>query len=288
MHIVTKFLVVIAAILSMVLAGLAIAYSHNADRIVAELKIQRDRAAKSDATAAAEGTQRAAESQSLQDKIKALEASLQEQTAKVTSLLSENTRLLAEANALKQASVTHSAQINDFTAVVQTYQNLQKAQSEELNTLRTKELDASRKEIELSDRINDLDGELMVTREANRSLQEQLVALREQFDRAQAGGGASPGSSVGDGVYLRAPAGFQARVTDVRLDAGATLVEIDAGVSDKLKGGMSLNITRGSVFLAKLVLTEVQQNRSVGRVDFLGKDGTVQVSKGDVVRASGL
>jgi len=288
LHIVTKFLVVIAAILSMVLAGLAIAYSHNADRIVAELNIQRDRAAKSDATAAAEASQRAAESQSLQDKIKAIEASLQEQTAKVTSLLSENTRLLAEANSLKQASVTHSAQINDFTAVVQTYQNLQKAQSEELNTLRKKELDASRKEIELSDRINDLEGELSVTREANRSLQEQLVALQEQFDRVQAGGGAVPGSSPGDGVYLRAPAGFQARVTDVRLDAGATLVEIDAGVSDKLKGGMSLNITRGSAFLAKLVLTEVQQNRSVGRVDFLGKDGAVQVSKGDVVRASGL
>lgn len=289
MHIVTKFLVVIAAILSMLLAGLAIAYSYNADRIVSELTIQKDRAAKADAQAAAVTSQAAAERESLQQKISALEASLQEATGKVASLQGENTRLLADVNSLKQASVSHTAQINDFTAVVQTYAALNKAQSDELAMLRRKELEASRQEIELTDRINDLDGELTVTREANRSLQEQLVALQEQLDRglAAGGGGTSPGSA-GQEVFLRAPVGFLARVTDVRKDAGATLVEIDAGVSDKLKSGMALNITRGSNYLGRLVLTDVQQNRSVGRVDFLNPDNTAPVSKGDVVRRSDL
>jgi hypothetical protein len=288
LHIVTKFLVVIAAILSMLLAGLAIAYSYNADRIVTELTIQKDRAAKADAQAAAVTSQAAAERESLQQKMSALEASLQEATGKVASLQGENTRLLAEVNSLKQASVSHTAQINDFTAVVQTYAALNKAQSDELAMLRRKELEASRQEIELTDRINDLDGELTVTREANRSLQEQLVAMQEQLDRGLAAGSSTPGSASGQEVYLRAPVGFMARVTDVRDDAGATLVEIDAGVSDKLKSGMSLNITRGSDYLGRLVLTDVQQNRSVGRVDFLDPKKPSSVTKGDVVRRSDL
>lgn len=288
MHIVTKFLVVIAAILSMLLAGLAIAYSYNADRIVTELTIQKDRAAKADGQAAAVTSQAAAERESLQQKIGALEASLQEATGKVASLQGENTRLLAEVNSLKQASVSHTAQINDFTAVVQTYAALNKAQSDELAMLRRKELEASRQEIELTDRINDLDGELTVTREANRSLQEQLVAMQEQLDRGLAAGSSTPGSASGQEIFLRAPVGFMARITDVRSDAGATLVEIDAGVSDKLKSGMALNITRGSSYLGRLVLTDVQQNRSVGRVDFRNPDNAAPLSKGDVVRRSDL
>lgn len=286
MHIVTKFLVVIAAILSMLLAGLAIAYSHNADRIVAELAVQRDRAAKADGQAAAVTSQSAAERESLQQKIAALEATLQEATGKVAALQGENTRMLAEVNSLKQSSVSHTAQINDFTAVVQTYASLNKAQSDELALLRRKELEAARKEIELTDRINDLDGELTVTREANRSLQEQLVAMQEQLDRGLAAGPGSTGSTTSQEVFLRAPVGFMARVTDVRKDAGATLVEIDAGVSDKLKSGMSLNITRGSSYLGKLVLTDVQQNRSVGRVDSLNPANQATVTKGDMVRRS--
>lgn len=290
MHIVTKFLVVIAAILSMLLAGLSIAYSYNADRIVSELKVQKDRAAKADAQAAAVTSQHAAERESLQNKIAALEASLQDAISRVAALQGENTRLLADVNSLKQSQVTHAAQINDFTAVIQTYAALNKAQSDELNELRRRDLAATRKEIELTDRINDLESELSVSRETTRNLQEQLVAAQEELDRSFAG--ASSGSartSSGDmgTTYLRAPTGFMARVTDVRQDAGTTLVEIDAGVSDKLKPGMKLNVTRGSAFIGHLVLEEVQQNRSVGRVNYLRNSTRTEVppvERGDVVR----
>lgn len=290
MHIVTKFLVVIAAILSMLLAGLSIAYSHNADRLVAELSVQKDRAAKADAQAAAVTSQHAAERESLQSKIAALEATLQDATSKVAALQGENTRLMADTNSLKQASVTHAAQINDFTAVIQTYAALNKAQSDELAQLRRKDLDATRKEIELTDRINDIEGELTVTRESNRSLQEQLVASQEQYDRAQSGSSmASAGQSPtgpSQGAFLRAPRDFMARVTNVLDESGTTLVEIDAGASDKLKPGMKLNVSRGSSFIGHVVLTEVHQNRSVGRLDYLEHSTRTRkpVSQGDQVR----
>ncbi|MBL8746889.1 MAG: hypothetical protein JNK58_11100, partial [Phycisphaerae bacterium] len=201
-------------------------------------------------------------------------------------LQGENAKLLAEVNGLKQASVSHSAQIDQFTAVVQTYAALNKTQSDELNLLRTKELEAARKEIELSDRINDLLGELEVSRETGRSLQEQLVAARESLDRSQQPG-ASLGGSGGDQALLRAPANFRTQVNDVRADkAGNTLVTVPAGASDGLREKMRLSIVRNGGFLATLVLERVDQNESVGRVDFLGREVTIQA--GDRVIASTL
>jgi len=281
LHILTKFLVVFAAVLSVLLAGLSIAYTSNADRIVSEYNIERDRAAKAEGQAAAVMATAAAERESLQKKIADLEASLQSATDAMASIQGENARLLTEVNTLKQASVTHSAQIDQFTAVVQTYATLNKSQADELQRLRERELEFNKKEIELSDRINDLQGELEVSRETNRSLQEQLVSTREQMDRTQQGGVVSaPGTSGG---YLRAPLGFQSRITGVRKDeTGATMVSITGGSNDALKVGMRLNIVRDQ-FLASLVLERVDQSESIGRVDFLGRQGQVEIRQGDRV-----
>lgn len=282
MHIVTKFLVVLAAVLSMVLAGLAIAYSSNAERIVGDLRIERDRAAKAEGQASAVTATAAGERESQQQKIAALESTLQAMTGKLASLQSENAKLLAEVNSLKQNALTHSAQIDQFTAVVQTNAALSKSQTEELNALRDKELAYNKREIEVTDRVNDLQGELEVSRESNRSLQEQLVQIREQLGRAERGGVAASGSPS-EGVYLRAPADFRGKVKSVRQDtSGNTLVEIDAGATSKLRERMKLNIVRGG-FLATLILERVDQNESVGRVDFLGRKDKVQIQAGDLV-----
>ncbi len=280
MHILTKFLVVFAAVLSVLLAGLSIAYTSNADRIVSEFNVERDRATKSEGQAAAVQAASAVERESLQKKIADLESSLQSSTDSMASIQGENARLLTEVNALKQASVTHSAQIDQFTAVVQTYATLNKSQADELQKLRERELEFNKKEIELSDRINDLQGELEVSRETNRSLQEQLVATREQMDRVQQGGPAASGSAGG---YLRAPLGFRSRITGVRKDeTGSTLVSLTGGSNDALKPGMRLNIVRDQ-FLATLILERVDQSESIGRVDFLGRQGQVEIRTGDLV-----
>lgn len=288
MHIVTKFLIVFAAVLSMVLAGLTIAYTSNAGALRRAVQLAENKASQAAAQAAAVTASAAAERESLQQKINDLETALQQATARASDLQGENARLLAEVNGLKQASVTHSAQIDQFTAVVQTYAALNKAQSDELNHLRAKELERARKEIELSDRINDLLGELEVAREANRSLHEQLVAAREALDLAQQGAAATVGAAAGDLALLRAPPNFRSQVVRVREDAaGNTLVTIPAGASHGLRERMRLSIVRDG-FLAALVLERVDQNESVGRVDYLGRKGAVTVREGDRVIASTL
>ena len=286
MHIVTKFLVVFAAALSILLAGLSIAYTSNADRIVAELQVERDRAAKADAQAGAVTAAAAAERETLQSKITTLESSLSSATSVQSDLQGENARLLAEVNSLKQAQATHSAQIDQFTAVMDTYAKLNKSQAEELVALRDRGLDYARKEIELTDRINDLSSELEVSRETNRALQEQLADARQAFATASQPGSVTLADSAAS--QLRAPLGFRSQVTQIREDeTGATLVSIPAGSSDGLRERMRLSISRDG-FLALLVLERVDQNESIGRVDFLGRKGQVDIREGDQVTASTL
>lgn len=281
MHIVTKILVILATILSVLLAGLSIAYTSNAQRIKGELRTERQRATAAEATASEAAQAGAAEREVLQEKIATLEASLQEATSRLAGLQGDNARLLAEVNSLKQNQATYSGQIDQFTSVIRTYAALNESQSAELETLRSRALDANRKEIALSDRINDLQGELEVARETTRSLQEQLVALREQADR---GGLADLGpAGAGAAGFLRAPSNFRARVTAVDRDpAGNTLVEISGGASDKLREGMRLNITRdGSNWVGAIVVERVNINDSIARVAILGDHGEVRA--GDIV-----
>ena len=266
---------------SILLAGLSIAYTSNAQRIKQELRTERQRATAAEATATEATQAGAAEREVLQQKIATLEASLQESTSRLAGLQGDNARLLAESNSLKQAQATYSGQIDQFTSVIKTYAALNESQSSELEALRARTLDASRKEIALADRINDLQGELEVARETLRSQQEQLQSIREQ-------GGAGGSAVLSDGGrstgFLKAPAEFRARVTAVQRDpAGQTLVEISGGSSDKLREGMRLNITRENRFLATLIIERVNQNDSVGRVDFLGRAGEVAIEQGDFV-----
>lgn len=288
MHIVTKFLVVFAAVLSMLLAGLTIAYSSNAAAVRSALQIAENKASQAASQTAGVTAASALERQSLQEKINTLEGSLLQATNSLSDLQGENAKLLAEVNRMTQASVTHSAQVDQFTAVIQTYAQLNKAQSDELNLLRNKELEYARKEIELSDRINDLVGELEVARETGRSLQEQLVEAREALDRAQVGGTASLSATGATEGLLRAPVNFRSQITSVREDgAGNTIVSISAGSSDGLRESMKLSIVREG-FLATLVLERVDENEAVGRVDYLGRRDQVVIQQGDRVIASTL
>lgn len=286
MHIVTKVLVIVAAVLSVLLAGLSIAYTSNADRLVRDIRGERDRAAKAEAQVAEVNAQADSERNSLQQKITALEGAIAALTTEAAKLQSEKAGLLAEANELRQAAATHSAQIDQFTAVVNTYAELNKAQSQELGKLRDRELQSARREIELSDRINDLSSQLEVCTETGRSMQEQLVQMRDELARGQGAGGAGGASaSAADAIgYLKAPRDFRGRITSIRKAAdGSTLVSIDAGINDQLRERMKLSIVRDN-FLGTVILTKVDQNESVGRVDFLNPKVQSEIRVGDIVQ----
>jgi len=235
LHVLTKILVVFGAILAVMLAGLSVAYTANTEQIVSNHKTLKSKITAADARVNELNQQSAAERESAQSQVSELRGTETQLRAEIASLQSSNSRLTADVETFKQSGSLHAAQIDQFLATSETYAGLNQTQSNELAQLRQKELENTRREIALTDRINELDGRLEVSLETNRSLQERLVEVREDLDFARQGGTQTAQHS--DTGFLKAPINFRATVTDVRKDpAGSTLVEIDAGTSDNQIG----------------------------------------------------
>ncbi len=258
MHILTKFFVFIAAILSVLLAGLSIAYTFNANEIATQM--QRAKAQANAAVAEANANLATSEQRvsGLQSDLTVRDTQLAERDTRIVRLESDLSNLSADIAALEAERATYSTRIDEFTTLISTAQSLDAARAEELRALRDDLLTFARREIELTDRINDLVSQLEVSQATVRSLQETIVQLQEGGD---AGGDPSDRNPI-------APDGFRARVTDVRADgAGRTLVAIDAGSSDGLRQGTRLSVSDQSGFVAVIVIDQVNLNTASGYVD---------------------
>ncbi len=280
MHIVTKFLVILAAILAITLSGMTIAYTSNASAVADALQTKENQLSASKSAVNELTARSGAEKESLIQKNSALENQISTLQAQIASYQTDNARLSTEVSDQKTASALHAAQVDEFTAIAQTYAEVNKAQSGEISDLRTRTLDMARREIELTDRINELEGRLQVAVETNRSLQELNVELRDQLDR---GGNAISGATANSAEgTLRAPQNFTSSITAIRTDeSGNVLIQIAAGTNDRLREDMKLMIVRGG-WLANVILERVDENESVGRVNFLGREG-VDIRVGDRV-----
>jgi uncharacterized protein YlxW (UPF0749 family) len=258
LHILTKFFVFIAAILSVLLAGLSIAYTFNANEIASQ--ITRANAAATAAQNEAESRILEAERETsqLKSELNSLEATVAGRDTRIAQLEGDLARLATENARLETAQATYSTRIDEFTTLIATAQELDAARAEELRGLRDDLLSYARKEIALTDRINDLVSQLEVAQATVRSLQESIVALQEGADSA---GGTATRTPT-------APEGFRARVTDVSTDAsGRTLVAIDAGSSDGLREGTRLSVSDRNGFVAVIVIDQVNLNNATGYVD---------------------
>lgn len=277
MHIITKIFVVFAAILSVLLAALSVAYSTNADRIVAGYKDIESRASAANAMAAEANTKVAAAVSDKQAELDALESQLRERDDDLTDFERDNQRLLADAKLAEAAQVSVMSKIDQLGATVSTQATIIKSLQEEVRERRTEGLRFIQREIELTDRISDLSGQLEVAIETNRALLEQLEELRDAY-------GGSGGPFAGDrGNQRGATLAVRARITEVRRDPGSgnLLAAIDAGSNDRIREGMELTISRRGSFIGKLVVDSVSLNTAVGSVDTLNRDVTVQ--PGDLV-----
>jgi len=279
-HILTKFLVIMAAVLAVLLSGLSIAYSSNAQRLREAIDNERKMAEAAKATANEATAAAAAERQALNDKNTTLNNQITSIRQSIVQLEGQNAQLLADKKRLELEGTTYQARIDQFIALTEAHAKLDEARAKELEDLRQKQLSYARKEIEMGDRINDLSGQLEVSQETSRALQEQLVAARQELDRVKSGG-----TATADAAGLKkAPPTFRGRITNVSKDdsTGSTFVTINAGSNDRLSEKMELNIVRDG-FLAKVVLTRVDLNSAIGTVNFLGREKDVQVQVNDLV-----
>ncbi len=102
MHILTKVLVVVAAVLSVFLSTLVIAYSLNAGRIVADYQFESNRRAAAEARLASDSATNSDERSRLQRQAQALTDSNTSLMNQLRDLQRDNARLLGEKNAAEQ------------------------------------------------------------------------------------------------------------------------------------------------------------------------------------------
>lgn len=273
MHIVTKILIVFCAILSLLLSALTMAYASNANALRQEVVLERARSAAIANEQMANAGARGIELATAEDKRKAIEGQLAAAQNEISRLQAEKTDLTsreqqarAEANAIRN-------QISQLGATADTQAALIKSYRDEATVIREKLLTGEKRQIELLDRINDLESSREVLEQNARALKEQLeetkLALQSAQQQAQ-GGGSSAANSLTARTLPRELTGplVTARVTQTfKSPAGDDMVEINEGSNRGIKPNTLMTVVRGDgQFVASIVITVVEPTRSVGKV----------------------
>lgn len=280
MHVVTKFLVVLCALLCVMLSALTIAYASNADTIRRSIESALNEA---EAARAVAKDMVSAEAQARQE----AESNLATSSSTIERLTSELGNLRREVNEkdtalarAEQAAQDVQNQIGQLGATTDTQAKLIQAYRDEITRVREGLLSASKREVDLVDQIADLEAQREVLDQTTKALQEQLAELQYQYERALAsgtGGVSTVATSLG-GFESRGPL-VRARVTRVfQSPSGHYMATISEGSSGGVRENMRMNVVRGAdQFLAKLVIVQVDAQESVGRLDYLGRSLSAEV-----------
>ncbi|MBX3365548.1 MAG: hypothetical protein KF866_12395 [Phycisphaeraceae bacterium] len=286
MHLMTKLLVALAAVLCVALSTLTMAYAVNADRIVKEWRSER--AAREAAEEMMKGLQqeRAGQTQVLELRIQSLRG---EMGGMAVSLNDAQRRAnVAETDRATAHRELASARNESTTAInlATGLKAITERQFADLTEMRKSDLRMREVVRQLTDRLNDSESRALVLTGTVRSLRETIADLQSRIDGrpgvATASTGARP-ADTGDGVA--AINFFAGRVDEVAREAatGTTLVRVNVGTNDSVQPDTILYVQRGPVWIANLRVIQTDLNFSVAQVTSLASGQTIQA--GDVVQS---
>jgi hypothetical protein len=278
-HTVTKVLVVFAAILCVLLAALTMAYSVNAERITADYRAQVTAKQAAEQSTAADLIRAKAEQDAIKEASAGLQNQLTEAKNRIDALENDLTQKRLEINQAKLAGDASTAQINQLATTNNTQARLIDSYRGEVTKLRDNELNYRKREIELVDRLNDLESQREVQDGNIRALQEQLAELRRTVDSGGVGG---PAGTTPAGPYKPSIA-ISGKVLQVGTNkaTGQPIATINVGANNQVKENMELAISRNGQFLANFVVTKADLQWAVGEINTLGKK--VDIREGDSV-----
>lgn len=280
MHILTKVFIVFAAVLSLVLAALTMAYSVNADAIVGKYNDALQDANTARAQSQAAAAEHSTSANVAQQQIASLQSMLADLDARNADLTRENGRLLASVQSEKNRADAVENQIGDSLQTTKAQASVIDSLRQELSKLRESELALRRSSLELEDRVNDLASQNDVYDQTIRALREQLASAQREAEFAKSGGSGGVGSGE---PYEAAGPIIRGRVTAVQTDpaSGQPLVQVDIGSNDRLAENMQLHVGRGQSFVATLVVVRTDLQSSIARVALTNDGATIQ--PGDLV-----
>jgi hypothetical protein len=277
-HAVTKILAVFCAILCLVLAALTMAFAANADAIRRSHKSIDSARIAAESASKNEVAQFAQERVTSEERFRALQAELAARSKEVSDLQSQRTTLLADLERAQAESASIKNQIAQLGATTQTQASVITNYHQEVTSLRDELLSSSKREIDLVDRINDLESAREVLEQNSRALKEQLEEAKLAVQNA-----GRPGGGTADEPRELAGPLIRARVVDVKKSpSGEDLVVISEGANRGVKENALLHIVRGGdTFVGSVVITSVEPGQAVGKLNLYGKQITVQA--GDMV-----
>ncbi len=281
MHVLTKILVVFCAVLSLLLAALTMAFATNADRIRASIDSERANRVALESQYREQIAGYAAEKATIEARLQASDADRTSLNQQVSQLSSERTSLRTEVERAKADADAIRNQISEFGATSATQTALIKSYRDEVSRLRDELVKASKREIELVDRINDLTGQREVLEQNSRALKEQLEETKLSIQSSQqAGSGVSASFAAAEPREYTGPL-IRAAVTEVTSSPTGDLVVINEGSNRGLRENTLLHVIRGQDYVASIALVRVEPSTSVGRITLVRKG--MQVLRDDTV-----
>lgn len=271
MHILTKVFVLFAAVLSIMMAALAISYSVNADRVISDY---RDAVARADGAVSALQAQGAANSLQTAAMKKDLDASQDElasRDADTRRLEASNSELRISLRQAEAARESISSKIAQLGVAVETQAKIIDEYKNRITRLTEAELNYRDEKIDLEKTLSDLESQVIVYEQNTRALKEQIEELRGMVNTTSVAGTTNTGYQVPTEI---AGAPIQGSIDEVRTDpaSGETLVQINLGTNDRIRENSQLYIHRSNgstnTYLGDLVIVSVDLNHAVGRISY--------------------
>jgi len=295
-HLLTKILVVLVAILVAALVPLAAVSSTNQ----ASFKQQ---AAEAQAAAKASATEVSVAQDAYNASVAAVQAKISTLEARLSAASMERDKEIQmradkerELERIRIEIADLKGQLASASANDTLQTKLIDAMRQDIDNARTQYLAAEKARVELQDSMARLQGDLDSETAAKRQLQEQLQKVSEDKERAMADvqryaalhGSVTPraGATADTALPVVADRSLSATVIDVKREPDATLAEINAGTRDGVKEGWVMTIADGSNFIGNLRIVQVDVNRAVGIVELedAGTRGEVKSGQRAIAR----
>ena len=277
MHLLTKILVVLVALLVAALVPLAAVSATNQATF-------KTKAADAEAKQKAAQTELSVANDAYNASVAAVQAKLSDLEARIRAVTMERDKevqMRADKERDLERARIELADLKGQVAAMSANDTLQTklidAMRQDIDSARVQYLAAEKARVELQDSLARLQGDLDSESAAKRQLQEQLQKVSEEKERAVAEsqryaalhGSLQPraGAAPDAGLPVIADRSLSATLIDVKREPDAVLAEINAGSRDGVKEGWVMTIADGSNFMGNLRIVQVDVNRAVGVVE---------------------
>ncbi len=267
MHILTKVFVLIAAVLSIMMASLAIAYSVNVDRVTADYRDMQAAKISAEAELSAQRATHGQEVAALREDLNAARDELASRDADTRRLEAATSDLRIKLRQAEADRASIAARISQLGVTTETQARIIDEYKNENDRLRDGELAYRDEKIDLEKAISDLESQVIVYEQVKRALQEQIA----EFQRERSGTAVASNSS-GNNIVTEMTQLVRGSIDEVMNDpnTGYTRVRINLGSNDRVSKNTRLYIIRdNTMYLGDMIIESVDLNHAVGRIAFV-------------------